>query len=108
MESINILREQSDAGSAENKQQSTSENTEFNHQPINGTPIIAREIDGKWFGTIGRYKVTDDYEYRGDLTIDVAMKHLKWEDVGKALAAQHDHFMELIKGLTNEIESLKK
>lgn len=101
MSNLELLKEQSVAENMESKQNSNSPST--SPEPIEGTPLVIREIEGKFLATVGKYKVYE-HDDKEELIELVNCAYLTWEEVGKALAAQHDYFQNIVEHLQRQLE----
>lgn len=108
MKNIELLKEQSESENMESRPNSTSENSELenNNQPIGYTPLVSRLNSEKWFATVGKYKVSPEFEVYDELTAWVNETTPTWEHVGAIIGAQFDYFQAKIEAIQEEIKNL--
>lgn len=112
MKATELLKEQSNAektvrplySDEELKKLKEKENKELEqiNEPINGSIVILRTNDkGEYFGTVGKYRVTNLYEELEDLKYNV--NEIKKNDLYNVMVAVTDSILELIQ-LQEEVE----
>lgn len=93
MKDLELLREQSGVEHTENNKSFSSESTTYEgaNEQIGNTPLVARVKDGKWFATIGRYKVSELHNDREELENYYDHRIVTWEDLAYLSAAIQDY-----------------
>lgn len=60
--------------------------------PMDNTPFTIITIDGKSFGTFGRYKITEDYE--NDKQVKAELEKMTWNRVIQIMTLVHTILIE--------------
>lgn len=107
MKNSELLQAQLGVENTENNSKSISENTELNNEPIINGLMIARELNQKWFATIGKYRVTPQYESKNDLLAALAEKQPDWETLSFLIAAMEDSTSIRLAAMQKQIDEIK-